>query len=122
VRVKYDCRRRRWQFDWNGIPEAEAAKRGYRPLPRPVPAAPRLDPAYARAVWDKAAAATWEAMRAVKAKAAKKAASRERQRIRRRHYFAGWYAINRGKVAARRKVQRQARRTLESVLGKHFST
>jgi hypothetical protein len=110
VRVKYSCEKRRWQFDWNGVPEAEAAKHGYRPLPRPVaPPPPPPDPAYARAVRDRAAAATWEAKRAAKAKAAKKAASLERQRIRRRLYFAGYYAANRERIAARRAEARRGR-------------
>jgi hypothetical protein len=39
-----------------------------------------------------------------------KAARLKRERARRKVYFAGWYAINRGKVAARRRVQRQAKR------------
>jgi hypothetical protein len=123
MRVKWDAPRRRWVFAWNGIPEAEAAaKHGYRPLPRPVTSPPpppdhsvnsdiwRNRSAYARALRDRKAAATWAAKRKVREAVAKRAASLERARVRRKHYFAAWYAINRGNVAARRKAQREAAR------------
>jgi hypothetical protein len=111
ARVKYDCQKRRWQFDCDGVSELEAAKHGYRPLLPPVAPLPRVDPAYARAVRDKAAAATWARKRAAREKAAKKAAAKERARVRRKAYFAAWYKINQDKVAARRKAQREAART-----------
>jgi hypothetical protein len=110
ARVKWSGEKRRWQFDCAGVSELEAAKHGYRPLPRPVAPLPRVDRAYARLRAEAKAAATWAAKRAVKAKAQRKAAAIERARARQKAYFARWYAINRGKVAARRKAQRQAKR------------
>jgi hypothetical protein len=109
ARVKYDCQKRRWVFDCAGVDQATAAKHGYIPRPVAPPPSPRLDPAYARAVRDRAAAATWEAKRAAKAKAAKKVAAMERARLRRRAYFHSWW-LRVGK--SRRAERREAARAL----------
>jgi hypothetical protein len=104
ARVKYDCQKRRWQFDCDGVSEHEAAKHGYRPLRPPVAPLPRPDPAYARAVRDKAAAATWAAKRAARAKVAKKVAALERARLRQKHYQAAYYLrVTKPRRAVRRE-------------------
>jgi hypothetical protein len=102
--VKWDGVARQWRFDWNGVSEFEARKHGFVALPRAyVPRAPQfvVSPASILAAVEKAIA---PAVRRLKA------ARLNRERARRKAYFAAWYSRNRGKVAARRRLKREAAR------------
>jgi hypothetical protein len=99
--VKWDAIERRWRFDWNGVSEAEARKHGFIALPRAYAArVPQfvVSPASILAAVEKAIAPAVRRLNADRLK---------RERARRKAYFAGWYAINRERVAARRKAQRE---------------
>jgi hypothetical protein len=104
--VKWDAIERRWRFDWNGVSEAEARKHGFIALPRAyVPRAPQfvVSPA---AILAAVEAAIVPAVRRLEE------ARQKREQTKRKLYFAAWYSVNRGKVAARRKAQREAARQL----------
>jgi hypothetical protein len=120
--VKYRCDLRRWVFDRDGVSEAVAAEHGYRGNPWREPDRRRqrqLERDIARTAVElerqrqkhlAALAAAAETAAALKAE--KAAASRERARIKRKIYFAAYYALNRERIAARRKAQRQAARPI----------
>ena len=103
--VKWNSDKRRWVHDWNGVPEAVARLHGYRGglVAEPVLIAPqfRVSPASILAAVEAAIAPAVRRLAADRLKG---------QRARRRVYFAAYYAIHRGRIAARRKAQRDAAR------------
>jgi hypothetical protein len=98
MNVKYNCETWRWQFDWHGVSEAEAAKHGYRGLPRPVAAVSRRRPRWNRPqiklVFDGRAAKA--ALRVERA-----AAARERRLA---YYRGYWLSTLKARRAARRAL------------------
>jgi hypothetical protein len=100
MRVKYNCETWRWQFDWAGVSEEEAAKHGYRPMPRPVVivGGQNRPPTY-RPRWRRPQIKLVHDGRAAKAalRAERAAAAREKQRL----YQAAYYAAHRGLHAKR---------------------
>jgi hypothetical protein len=115
--VKWRPDLRQWVFDWNGIPEAEARQHGYLGLPRA--AQPVHVVIFTRAIARGMLAAMDLTLAQIAEKAAleaeRKAAATERRRAHCKIYFAAWYSINRGKVAARRRAQREAAKVAKRV-------
>jgi hypothetical protein len=99
--VKWRSDLRQWRTDPSGVTIEEARRHGYRELPR-LASVKNFTPAPTpRIRWR--APRVWLLISATSAIAAAKAERRAAARVRRRAYFASWYAANRERIAEKRK-------------------